>query len=92
MPTEFERKVYIVVSKIPKGEVRSYKWVAEKIGCPRACRAVGGALSRNPNPVIVPCHRVVKSDGSLGGYSKGIALKKKILKREGIDFGRRALL
>ena len=85
MITEFEKKVYKAVSEIPKGEVRSYKWVAARIGNPHAFRAVGNALNKNPYPVIIPCHRVVKSDGSIGGYAKGVRLKRKILKREGID-------
>ena len=86
MPTEFENKVYRAISKIPRGEVRSYKWVAARIGNPGASRAVGNALHRNPRPVVVPCHRVIKSDGSIGGYAKGIAMKKRILMREGIDW------
>ena len=85
MITEFEKKVYRVVARIPKGEVRSYKWVALRIGRPRACRAVGNALNKNPYPVIIPCHRVIKSDGSLGGFAKGAAAKKRLLRREGID-------
>lgn len=86
MATEFEKKVYLTVSKIPKGEVRSYKWVAKAVGRPGSARAVGNALNRNPYAPTVPCHRVVKSDGSIGGYSKGIKLKKRLLKREGVDY------
>ena len=86
MITEFERKVYLVVSKIPKGEVRSYKWVAKAVGRPKAARAVGNALNKNPYAPVVPCHRVVKSDGSIGGFSKGIKAKKRLLRREGIDY------
>jgi len=84
MATEFEKKVYLAVSGIPKGEVRSYKWVAKAVGRPGSARAVGNALNRNPYAPTVPCHRVVKSDGSIGGYSKGIKSKKKLLKREGV--------
>ncbi|MDP3790717.1 MAG: MGMT family protein [Candidatus Omnitrophota bacterium] len=83
--TEFEKKVYGVVSKIPKGRVRSYKWVAAKIGYPKACRAVGNALNKNPYIGIVPCHRVVRSDGSIGGFAKGQVKKEKLLKGELID-------
>ncbi len=86
METEFEKKVYLAVSRIPKGEVRSYKWVAKAVGRPGSARAVGNALNRNPYAPTVPCHRVVKSDGSIGGYSKGIKLKKRLLKREGVDY------
>ena len=80
----FEDKVYKVVRTIPSGKVRSYQWVAEQIGRPRAYRAVGNALNKNPYPIIVPCHRVVKSDGSLGGFSKGARAKEKLLRREGL--------
>lgn len=83
--TGFQKKVYSAVSRIPKGRVRSYKWVAVNISNPRAFRAVGSALNKNPYPGVIPCHRVVKSDGSIGGYSKGAALKARILKDEGID-------
>lgn len=82
--TDFQRKVYAVVKKIPKGEVRSYKWVAEQIGNPRASRAVGQALRKNPFPPLVPCHRVICSDGSLGGYSKGLDKKINLLRKEGV--------
>lgn len=81
--SEFEKKVYDAVLKIPKGEVRTYKWVAAKIGRPRAVRAVGNALNKNPYPGIVPCHRVIRSDGSIGGFAKGPARKRKMLKAEG---------
>lgn len=64
------------------GEVRSYKWVAAKIGRPRAYRAVGSALNKNPFAPYVPCHRVVRSDGSLGGFARGAAAKNKLLRRE----------
>ncbi len=82
--THFEKKVYTVVKKIPFGEVRTYAWVAERIGKPSASRAVGNSLNKNPFPVIVPCHRVVHSDGSIGEYAFGKDLKMKLLKIEGI--------
>lgn len=69
--TDFNRKVLECVREIPYGALRSYKWVAAQIGHPRATRPVGQALSRNPVPIIIPCHRVVNSDGTLGGYSGG---------------------
>ena len=75
----FAKKVYKVVSGIPMGEVRTYKWVAKKAGSPRAYRAVGTILKNNPFPFIIPCHRVVKSDKSIGGYVFGARLKKYIL-------------
>ncbi len=69
--TDFNRRVLEVVREIPYGVLRSYKWVASEIGAPRATRPVGQALARNPLPIVIPCHRVVNSDGSLGGYSGG---------------------
>jgi len=80
--TIFEKKVYRVVSKIPKGQVRSYKWVAEKIGSPKASRAVGNALNKNPYIGIVPCHRVIRSDGSIGGFALGVKKKREFLESE----------
>ncbi len=77
--TSFERKVFKVVSQIPLGQVRSYKWVAEKIGRPKAARAVGAALKKNRHLFVVPCHRVIASDGSLGGYVLGRPLKRMLL-------------
>jgi O-6-methylguanine DNA methyltransferase len=80
--TPFSLKVYKAILTIPLGEVRTYKWVARRIGKPRAYRAVGQALKNNPWPVIIPCHRVIASDGNLGGYSRGIVKKKKLLNLE----------
>jgi methylated-DNA-[protein]-cysteine S-methyltransferase len=90
--TEFERRVYRAVLKIPEGELRSYKWVARRIGRPKAFRAVGNALKRNNRAPAIPCHRVVRSDGSIGGYSKGLKLKRALLRSEGIDTDRAPLL
>ena len=81
-PTQFQRKVYAVVKTIPTGETRSYLWVAIKVGNPKAARAVGGALHANPTLGIIPCHRVIRADGSLGGFSRGVARKKQLLHRE----------
>ena len=84
--------MYQTVLGIPKGETRSYKWVAVRIGRPRSSRAVGNALNKNPYPGIVPCHRVVRSDHSIGGYSKGSSRKRKMLEREGVDLSLFGLL
>ncbi|MBI2104290.1 MAG: MGMT family protein [Candidatus Omnitrophica bacterium] len=81
--TDFQRLVYTATLRIPRGETRSYQWVAARIGHPRAARAVGGALRRNPFAPKVPCHRVVRADGSLGGYSRGLSKKRSLLRAEG---------
>lgn len=81
--TPFQQLVYRVICRIPKGQVRSYAWVARRIGRPGAARAVGNALNRNPFMPQVPCHRVVRTDGSLGGYAGGLAKKRLLLRREG---------
>ncbi len=84
--TSFERDVWTKALEIPRGEVRPYGWIAAEIGRPRAVRAVGTALGHNPVPVIVPCHRVVRSDGLIGQYSLGgPANKRRILGAEGLD-------
>lgn len=80
----FRLKVWAVLQTIPYGRVRSYGWVARKIGKPKAARAVGGACGANPIPLLVPCHRVIAGDGSLGGFSGGLAVKKRLLALEGI--------
>ena len=80
--TTFHRKVWEITKLIPYGETRCYLWVAEQIGKPGAVRAVGQALARNPLPIIIPCHRVVASNGKLGGYSGGLEMKKYLLYRE----------
>jgi len=81
VPT-FERSALEVAAGIPYGEVRSYKWIAERLGKPDAARAVGNAMAGNPVPIIVPCHRVVKTDGGLGGYSFGLLRKEALLNLE----------
>lgn len=107
-PTAFERRVYAAVRRIPRGETRTYRWVAEQLGDPGLARAVGNALHRNPClrrvcdcrthrrgrqafAPRVPCHRVVRSDGSLGGYAGGSATKRRLLRREGALPARPAL-
>jgi O-6-methylguanine DNA methyltransferase len=83
--SDFERDVLRKAAEIPRGEVRPYAWVAGEIGRPAAVRAVGGALNRNPVPVLIPCHRVVGSDGRLTGYAWGVPYKRTLLAAEGAD-------
>jgi O-6-methylguanine DNA methyltransferase len=80
--TTFQKTVWEKLREIPYGECRSYKWVAEQIGNPRAVRAVGMANNKNPLPPVIPCHRVIGSDGSLTGYASGLYIKKYLLKME----------
>ena len=79
----FQRTVLQVADSIKYGETRTYAWIAREIGNPRAARAVGRALATNPIPIILPCHRVLGSDGSLHGYGGGLPLKRKLLELEG---------
>ncbi len=81
--TRFQKDVWNALMKIPYGTTVSYSDVAIASGHPGAVRAVGNAVGKNPIPVIIPCHRVIRSDGSIGGYALGIELKKKLLKLEG---------
>ncbi|KKU51146.1 MAG: hypothetical protein A3H69_00605 [Candidatus Sungbacteria bacterium RIFCSPLOWO2_02_FULL_47_9] len=81
--TLFKEKVYSVVRKIPKGKVLTYQTVAHAIGCGRAGRAVGNALNKNHSPAV-PCHRVIRGDGLVGGFNGGEDRKIKLLSREGI--------
>jgi len=80
--THFQREVWEITRLIPYSETRSYAWVAEQIKKPRAVRAVGQALARNPLPIIIPCHRVLTNDSKLGGYSGGVEMKKYLLSLE----------
>lgn len=80
--TDFERLVWDALREVPYGETRTYKWIAEMIGKPHAFRAVGNALGKNPIPIIFPCHRIIESDGSLGGYSSGEDIKRRLLEME----------
>lgn len=77
--TAFAQKVYREVLKIPLGEFRTYKWIAKKAGSPRAWRAVGSILRKNPYPLIIPCHRVVRTNKKLGGYIWGEKIKRALL-------------
>tara|TARA_B100000959_G_scaffold132686_1_gene139053 strand:- start:58 stop:330 length:273 start_codon:yes stop_codon:yes gene_type:complete len=85
--TAFQKKVWSEIDKIARGEVVTYSQIAKNIGHPKAARAVANACGANPNPIIVPCHRVIRSDGELGGYSGpgGIKKKKELLENEGIS-------
>lgn len=80
--TAFQRQVWRLTRLIPYGETRSYGWLAKRLGKKGAGRAVGQALARNPLPVIIPCHRVVASDGALSGYSGGVGIKRSLLRLE----------
>ena len=86
--TQFQLKVWSYLKKIPKGKLKTYAQVAKAIGKPKAIRAVANAIGKNPFPPKIPCHRVIRSDGKLGGYSAkgGIKTKKKLLKNEGFLF------
>src|SRR6476661_2694206 len=87
--TEFERAVWMKALEIPSGEVRPYGWIAAEIGRPKAVRAVGTALGHNPVPLLIPCHRVVRSDGHIGQYSLGgPEVKRRVLTAEGLDLDR----
>ena len=85
--TKFQVKVWTYLKKIPRGSLKTYSQVAIAIGKPRAIRAVASAIGKNPYPPKIPCHRVIRSDGSLGGYSGkgGIKTKRFLLKKEGIS-------
>ncbi len=84
--TPFEVMVWMKALEIPRGEVRPYGWIAAEIGKPKAVRAVGTALAHNPVPLVVPCHRVVRSDGMIGQYSMGgPSAKRRVLAAEGLD-------
>ena len=84
--TKFQLKIWAYLTKIPRGKVKTYSQVAKAIGKPLAVRAVANAIGKNPYPPKIPCHRVIRSDGSLGGYSGkgGIKTKRFLLKKEGI--------
>ena len=84
--TDFQIKVWNAISKIPKGKVKTYKELARSIRKPKASRAVANACGKNPFPIKIPCHRVIRSDGRLGGYSGkgGIKTKRKLLRSEGV--------
>ncbi|NRQ33145.1 methylated-DNA--[protein]-cysteine S-methyltransferase [Nonomuraea sp. NN258] len=86
--SDFQRDVLRAAQTIPRGEVRPYAWIAAQIGRPRAVRAVGTALARNPVPLLIPCHRVTRSDGAVGEYVFGASTKERLLTAEGADLDR----
>ena len=81
--TPFQLRVWQELQRIPRGQAISYKELAHRVGNPKATRAVGQANGRNPIPLIIPCHRVIAADGSLGGYSSGLDRKRWLLRHEG---------
>lgn len=83
--TAFQRAVWDAVARIPYGETASYGEIAQRIGKPRAARAVGAAVGANPLPIIIPCHRVIGADGSLTGYGSGLDVKERLLRLEGVS-------
>ena len=86
--THFQQKVLKILQRVPRGEVRTYAWLARKAGRPGAARAVGNTMARNPIPFLVPCHRVVPASGGVGNYGMGSALKRALLQREGVAVDR----
>jgi len=86
--TDFQRKVWAALAEIPFGQVCSYADVARAVDCPRGFRAVGAANARNPLPILIPCHRVVTADGTLGGYAGGAKMKATLLALEGVKIPR----
>lgn len=84
--TSFRQSVWHVTRTIPYGEARSYGWLSNQLGLPGAARAVGQALSSNPLPIVVPCHRVITSGGSLGGFAFGLKFKEFLLRLEGCSW------
>lgn len=84
--TKFQKMVWQEIAKIPFGKTISYKELARRVGHPKSCRAVANACGANPHPVKIPCHRVIASDGSIGGFSLGVEKKIALLKKEGVTF------
>jgi methylated-DNA-[protein]-cysteine S-methyltransferase len=81
--TPFQRQVWRTLQRVPYGKLRSYQWVAMRVGGPSYARAVGNAVGANPVPIVIPCHRIVAQDASLGGFSGGLPTKRKLLTLEG---------
>lgn len=80
----FSKRILTLTKKIPRGKITTYQILSKKAGFPKAYRACGSVLNKNLNLIVVPCHRVVKSDGSIGDFAKGKSFKKKLLEKEGI--------
>lgn len=81
--TAFQRQVWRTLQRVPYGKLRSYQWVATRVGGRRYARAVGNAVGANPVPIVIPCHRIVAQDATLGGFSGGLPTKRKLLTLEG---------
>lgn len=81
--TAFQRQVWRTLQRVPYGKLRSYQWIAARVGGPQYARAVGNAVGANPLPIVIPCHRIVAHDASLGGFSGGLSMKRKLLGLEG---------
>jgi methylated-DNA-[protein]-cysteine S-methyltransferase len=86
---EFERRVLLADFEIPRGRVMTYGGLAEKVGVPGGARAVGNVMAGNPFPLVIPCHRVIRSDGTLGGFGGGLPMKRALLEMEGVAFDRK---
>jgi methylated-DNA-[protein]-cysteine S-methyltransferase len=84
--SDFQRSVLVAERTVPRGRVTTYRALAARVGKPKAARAAGTALAHNPFPIIVPCHRTVRSDGSLGGFGGGLPMKRALLEMEGVAF------
>jgi methylated-DNA-[protein]-cysteine S-methyltransferase len=84
--SDFQRRVLLAEHGIPRGKVSTYNLIAKHLGKPSAARAVGRALATNPFPIVIPCHRAIRSDRTLGGYQGGLAMKRALLEVEGIEF------
>jgi methylated-DNA-[protein]-cysteine S-methyltransferase len=82
--TAFQKEVWEALATIPYGQTISYQQLAIKVGCPKACRAVANANGANPLPILIPCHRVIRSDGTLGGYNGGVEVKRALLDLESV--------
>lgn len=81
--TSFQRRVWRTLQRVPFGKLRSYQWIAARVGGRQYARAVGNAVGANPLPIVIPCHRIVAQDASLGGFSGGLSMKRKLLSLEG---------
>ena len=81
--TAFQRQVWRALQRVPYGKLRSYQWIAVRVGGRQYARAVGNAVGANPIPIVIPCHRIVAQDASLGGFSGGLSMKRKLLSLEG---------
>ena len=87
--SSFQKSVLLAEYQIPRGSISTYQLIARHLGVEKGARAVGNALATNPFPIIIPCHRAIRSDGTIGGFQGGIGMKKALLKKEGIYFDQR---